>query len=161
MSFCVHVSVCTVICVAFWNFINVDRNYMQRMRPQSMGSNPMSGSIICLSVCMSGCLQAFCNFCIYINFQFGGPASQLIYPLTGVRSTPVWSSRSYISVSVSIYLAGCPRKFLEIIRAARNCVQRMRLQSMVSNPLSGSIICPSVHMSVRSSAGLLHFFYLY
>ena len=63
----------------------------------------------------------------------------------------------YLRISVS--LSGHPHLFFgnhEI--AARNFSQRMQPQSMGSNPLSGSMVCPSFHMSVRSSVGLLRFF---
>ena len=35
--------------------------------------------MICTSVHLSGSPQAFCGFCIYINFQCGGTASKCIY----------------------------------------------------------------------------------
>ena len=98
----------------------------------------------------------------------------VLYPHTGVRRTPVGSSWAYMSVSLhiclvelicpslclSVYLSLCPVVLVDFWRskrAARNCAQRMRPQATGSNPLSGSIICPSV----RSSAGLLQFLYLY
>ena len=80
-------------------------NCTQRMRPQTMGSNPVSGSTIFLSVCLSGRPQDFCGFMsvylvihedfwyqinpaqlwnstLEINtnaFQFGVPVSRYIY----------------------------------------------------------------------------------
>ena len=75
--------------------------------------------------------------CVMLSFLI------LVYP-------PVGSSRAYMSVSLS----GCSRRFLAIIRAARNFAQRMWPQATGSNPLSGSIICPSV----RSSAGFFAIF---
>ena len=45
-----------IICVA--------RNCVQCMRPQTTGWNPLSGIIICPSVCPSGPPRAFCNFFI-------------------------------------------------------------------------------------------------
>ena len=58
-------------------------NYAQRMWQRAMGSNTLSGSIICLSARLSVGLpshpQDFCNFCICINFQCGGPAPRCIY----------------------------------------------------------------------------------
>ena len=79
------------------------------------------------------------------------------------------SSRSYVSmylslclsVSLSLCLFGHPHRFLTKICAARNCVQRIRLQATGSNTLSGSIICPSLHPSVYYYAGLLQFLHLY
>ena len=65
----------------------------------------------------------------------------------------LWSEGTYqgpvelvcLSISISpclfVSLAGPPCHFLVIIRAARNCAQRMRPQAKVSNTLSGSIIC--------------------
>ena len=48
----------------------------------------------------------------------------------------------YICLSVS--LSSRLRCFLYIIHTARNCAQGMRMQATGSNPLSGSIILPSV-----------------
>ena len=48
----------------------------------------------------------------------------------------------YICLSVS--LSSRLRRFLYIIHTARNCAQGMRMQATGSNPLSGSIIFPSV-----------------
>ena len=71
------------------------------------------------------------------------------------------SSQAYMSARLSVCLSVClslclsvslynrPRRFLAIIRAACNCAQRMRPQATGSNPLSGSIICPSVRLSGR------------
>ena len=47
-------------------------------------------------------LRFFC-----INFQCGGPESQLIFPHTGVQRTPVGSSPAYMSVSLSLCLVVC------------------------------------------------------
>ena len=51
------------------------------------------------------------------------------------------------SLFISVYMSGCPSIFLAIIHASRKCAQRMRLQATRSNPLSASIICPSVCLS--------------
>ena len=37
----------------------MDRNCAQRMQPHTMVSNPLSGIIVCLSVCLSGRSRAF------------------------------------------------------------------------------------------------------
>ena len=83
-----------------------------------------------------------------------------MYTHIGVRRTPVGSSQYYMSVclyiclSISLYLclsvslSGHPHICLTIIRVACNFLQRMRPQDILSNPLSGSITCPSVHPSV-------------
>ena len=63
----------------FLAIILVTCNCAQRMRPQATGSNPLIGSIICPFVHPSGCLQAFCNFFIRINFEWGVPESRCIY----------------------------------------------------------------------------------
>ena len=70
---------------------SVDRYCAQRMQPQATGSNPLSGSMIYLSVSPPGFPWAFCSFFICINFQCGGPVSQCIYP-------PVGFSRAYMSI---------------------------------------------------------------
>ena len=51
----------------------------------------------------------------------------------------------YLSVHTSVR----PCHFWAIIHVARNCAQCMRPQTTGSNPLSGSIICPSVRPVVR------------
>ena len=138
---------------------------MQRMRLQSTDLNPLNGIIIFPFVRPSGCPRAFCDFCICINFQCRGPASRSIYPHSGVRRTPMGSSQAYMSVSMSlclsVSLSGHLCFILVIICASHNFVQRMQPQATGSNPLSGSIICPFVCPSVRSSAGLLRYLYFY
>ena len=70
--------------------------------------------------------------------------------------------RMSVSLSVSPYLClsfwSSTSLFGNHEIAARNFSQRMQPQSMGSNPLSGSMVCPSFHMFVRSSVGLLRFF---
>ena len=107
LSLCpsVSLSLCSVARVAFWRSNRAARNCTQCMRPQATGSNTLSGSIICLSFLMSGYMQAFCNFCICINFQCRCPASQCIYPHTGVRRTPVGSSQDYMYIHFSLYMS--------------------------------------------------------
>ena len=112
-------------------------------------------------------------FCIYINFQCEGPASRYIYPHTWVRRTPVSSSWAYMSFYISVYtyfhlsvsMSGHLCHFMATVHAARNGTHRMRPQATGSNILSGSMICPSVHLSIRtyvqSSVGILRFLYLY
>ena len=88
------------------------------------------------------------------------PHSGMKYP-SGVQSSLYF--RPYLCLSVPMSV--CPCRFLTIIRTACNFLQRMRTQATGSNPLSGIIICPSVRPSflpsVRSSAGLFQFLYLY
>ena len=54
----------------FLENISMARHCAQRMQPQAMGSNTLSGSIICISVRPSSCTRDFCGFCICIHFQF-------------------------------------------------------------------------------------------
>ena len=61
----------------------------------------------------------------------------------------------HIFVRPSVSLSGRLHRFLEIICAARKCVQRIQPQATGSNLLSGSIIC----LSVRSYVGFLRFFF--
>ena len=80
----------------FLEIIHAAHNCAQSMWSQAMGSNTLSGSIICPSVRPSvrpsGYPRAFFNFCICIYFLCGDPTLQCIYPHTGVRRTPVWAS---------------------------------------------------------------------
>ena len=62
------------------------------------------------------------------------------------------SSRSYISFCISVSPSVRPRCFLAIICATHNFTQRMRMQVTGSNPLSYSIICPSVRLYSRARA---------
>ena len=75
----------------------------------------------------------------------------MFIPTLGSK-TPVGSSQAYMYVFLSLCLSGCPRRFLAIICAARNCAQRMQLQTTGSISLNGSIICPSVCLSGRPQA---------
>ena len=79
MSACLSVylsfslSLCPVFRVSFWRSKRAAHKCAQRMRMQATGTNPLSGSIIFpyirTYIHLSGFLQAFCKFCIYINFQ--------------------------------------------------------------------------------------------
>ena len=60
-----------------------------------------------MPVCLSGRLWGFCNFCIHINFQCGGSAPRCVYPHTGVKRTPVGSSRAYMSIFPSLCPIAC------------------------------------------------------
>ena len=79
LSLCLYVSIFGLP-HCFLAIICATHNCAQRMRPQATGSNPLSGSIICPSVCPSILPWDFCGFCICINFHCGGPALQCIYP---------------------------------------------------------------------------------
>ena len=107
--------------VNFWISKSAARNCAQRMWLQATGSNTLSVSTIFPSVCPPGRPWVFYIFCIYIDFECGGPALQSIYPHTGFQRTSVGSSQAYVSVSLSVSLSSCPCKVLAIIRAARNC----------------------------------------
>ena len=110
-------------------------NCAQHMLPQATGSNPLRGSIICLSIRLSIPLQAFCDFCIYINFQCGGPVLQCIYPHIGVWRTPVGSSWAYISVCVSQSI--CPSLRLSL------CLTLWSSASPFGNQSAWSVIARS------------------
>ena len=164
LCLCLCISICISVCLSvcmsvslsgclhpFLADIRADRNCVQRMRPKAAGSNPLSGSIIYPFVCPSVSPVVRGTFAIFVfvfnsfttrddyyccyYYQCGGPASVMHFPHTGVRRTPVGSSRYYVSVhlslclsvSLSLYLFGCPCRFLVNSRAACNCVQRMRL----------------------------------
>ena len=71
----------------FWWSNHAARNCVQYMKLQTMGSNPLSGSIICPSVSMSSIMPAFCDYCICINFQCGGPERRCIYLKTYEKTT--------------------------------------------------------------------------
>ena len=152
------------------------------MQPQTMGPNLLSGSIILPSVRPTGSLRDFCDLCICINFQCGGPALRCLYHHTGVRRTPVGSNRYYmyvcfsislslcislciyvslcvsmylcLSVSLSLCLSLCSSVslFCDNKSVACNSAHLMRLQDTGSKPLSGSIICPPFHPSSRPRA---------
>ena len=63
----------------FLAIMRATRNCTQSMRTQAMGSNNLSGSIICPYAHPSGCPWAFCDFGFCINLQCGGPAPWWIY----------------------------------------------------------------------------------
>ena len=125
------------------------------MQPQATGTNPLSGSIICPSillsiypsVCLYGIPWDFCDCCISIILQCVSIDSRCLYPHTGFVWDPVGSSRAHISVRIYVSLSSRPHRFLSIIYAARNCVQRMQPQATGSNSMSDSIICPSICLS--------------
>ena len=69
---------------------------------------------------------------------------------------PQWGPIKLICMSLCPH--GRPRRFLVIIFDARNCAQYMRPQSMGSNILSGSLICPFIRPPILSSKGLFAIF---
>ena len=134
-------------------------------------SNPVSVSIICLSVCLVVCRP----FAIFV-FEFNSFSTRDMITITinitittvrvqscnavyhiGVQSTQVGFSQAFVVVYISVYLSLCLSLCLFVCdffcrsnRAARNCAQLMWMQDTGSNTLSGSIMFPSVW----SSAGL-------
>ena len=61
----------------FLEIICAARNCTQRMQLHIMGSHPLCGSIICMSIHCSVCTVVcgpICDFCICIHFQFMGLA---------------------------------------------------------------------------------------
>ena len=105
----VYLSLCLSLCLYVWSFTWIfgDNNIAalnceNRMRLQATGSNRLIGSIICLYVHPSSRPRAYCNFFICINLQFRGSESRCIYPHTGVQNTPVGSSRTYMSICLSV-----------------------------------------------------------
>ena len=143
LRLCVCMSVSLYICLSicspaliFVDHKSATRNFTQFMRPsvrpyvRPVAHGPFAVNFIC------------------IDFQCGGPASQCIYPHTGVQRIPVGLIQAYTSFYISACLV--VRIFFWWSKgAACNCAHRMRPQAMGSNPLSGSIICPSVRPSVR------------
>ena len=141
----------------------------------TLGSGgPQSGPVkhICLSLCLCVSVSVGSSASLF-GEHLRGPyfsaahaaaghrfrsiiSTVVLYPHTGVRRTPVGSSWAYMSVSLS----GRPRRFLEIICVARNCAQRMRPQATSSNPLSDSIICPSVRPVVRGPFAVFVFVFI-
>ena len=154
----VYISVCPCLCLSLCLFVWLSaslfddhpysRYYVQHMWLQAPGSNTLSGSIIFPSILPSSRSQEFWYFCICINFQFGGPMLQCIYPHTGVRRTPLWSSWYHMSVSLSLYPFVCVT-FGQSKRVSHSCTYCMRPQTKGSNTHSGSITCPSIRMSGR------------
>ena len=143
----IFLSVCLFDCIASWRSNREACNCMQGMRPQEMGTNPLSGSITFLSVHPSGCLWAFCKFCICTNFQCGGPASRCIYSRNRVQSSLYVHLSLCPSICISTFYSCHPHRFLVTIFAAHNCAQRIRPQAMGAHPLSCIIVCSSVHTS--------------
>ena len=80
--FCISISLSLYpfLRITFWRSNCVTYNFVQRMRPQATGSNPLSEIIIYPSVrplvrSSTGLLRFF----TCINFQRGGPAPRFIY----------------------------------------------------------------------------------
>ena len=153
----------------FFAIIRAAHSCGQRIQNQAMGSNNLIGSIICPYVHTSGCLWAFCDFGFCINFQCGGPAQRCIYPHNWVQKNPEGSSRDYMSILMSVYMSvwpsvslyGCSRRFWSIICASHIFVNCMRPQAMGPNPLSGSIMCPSVCLVFRGNFAVFEFLFIY
>ena len=170
MSIFISFYICLFFCANCWQWKRASRNCVWRMQLQATGSNPLSGSIICPSIRPSvrrsvRSSTGLSRFWYLYPFPVWGSsvAVHLLltepwhihmhqYPHTGVQSTPLWSSQVFMSICLSfcsclclsVFMSGCPHRFLASICAARNCVQRMWMQDTGSNPLSGGIIFPYV-----------------
>ena len=140
----------------FLAIIHVACNCAQRIRLQAMGSNPLSGSIICPSVRtpVHPVVRGPFSVIVFVFISCVGFQRRDSFIPTVGSSGPQWGPVDIIRMCVcfSVSLFGFPRHLLGIIYVASNCAQRMQPQATVSNPLSGIIIFPSVHPSVRSSA---------
>ena len=100
-----------------------------------------------LSVQLSVGLLRFFN--LYTFPVLGSSLAMHLSPHWGLSDPS--GVQSSLSFCLLVSLSGRTRLFLAIIHAAHNCAQRMWPQATGSNPLSGSIICPSVRPSVRPS----------
>ena len=95
-SLCVCLSVRSFLCpfvrMFFGNHKSAAHNCLQRMRPQTTGSNPLSDSIIFPSICPSICPQAFFYFSILLISSVGVQHQDAFIPQTGAQRTTVGSS---------------------------------------------------------------------
>ena len=136
-----YMPVCTYVCLSIFisghlhhclEIIHMARNCAQLMQPRAMESNTLGGSILSLSVRLLSHPRAFCDFCICINFQCGGPVAWWIIP-TLCFFVPQWSLVELICLSISLSL--CPvvrvnvcRSFLRPVIATSACGRRPRDQ---------------------------------
>ena len=102
----------------FLTIIGAVHNCTQRMWLQAMESNPASGSILCISVCLSGFLQAFCDFCISIISSVGFHLCGAFIPILGSKG-PLWGSVELIwpSVCPSVSPSICTVVYVSIWQA--------------------------------------------
>ena len=89
--------------------------------------------------------QEFCDFVFVLISSIGVQCRDAFIP-SGVQIS--------LYVSLYIYLSCCPHRFLATNRAACNYAQIRSMQVTGSNPLSSSIIRPSVHLYDNSRAFL-------
>ena len=103
------------------------------------------------------CLRALLNLLLRYN-PYRGSLSCIfprLFPHLGPKETSEVHSSLYVhpsdhlyislSLCLSVSLSGNTCRFLAIICAACNCMQRILPQATRSNTLSGSIICLSTH----------------
>ena len=151
MCLYVYLYFCMSICLYhFLAIIHVDHNCAQIMKPQATGSNLLSGSIICLPVRLYTQVLGFLY--LYLFPVWGSSVAMQLSP-HGVRSNLVGYSWSYIPICLSLYLSvwSSASIFGNNKIADRYFTQHMRPQAMGSNPLSRSIICPSVRLYICTS----------
>ena len=153
--------------------ICTDRNCAQHMWPQAEWSNPLSGSIICVSV---GLLWVFYLYSIFliqemititINITSVGSIFLWVYPHNGVWRSPVWSNWAYVSVflslHISIYL--CLSFYISVWSSALLFGEYSdRPELWAAHATAGHVVKSakwqyniSIRISVRSCAGLLKF----
>ena len=165
-----------VLRINFWWSKCVVRNCAQRMWPQATGSNPPSGSIICPSIRSSTGLLGFLylysivliihmiNITIIINSV--GFQSRDAFPHTGVQSILYVRMYLCLSVRLSSLLFGdhSHGPWLRTAHVAAGHGLNSLIGSIIFLSVRPSVflyIFLSVCPSVRSSAGLFQFLYLY
>ena len=129
------------------------------LSPHLESGGPQRGPVelIFLSVSLSGHLRRFLvtikAWPINKRIACGRRPQVLQYILCRSTLSLYWVQKvpsgfqQILYVCLSVSLSGCTRRFLAIIRAARNYTQRMQPQATGSNTPSGSIVCLYVRLS--------------
>ena len=139
------------------------------MRPQAMDPNPLSGNIICSSICLFILMVVSMPFAIFVFvliFIVGGRHCNAFIRTLGSEE-PLWGLKNPCGVQSILYV--CLYLCLSICYPAsifvnhkipdRKCVLGIQLRATDPNPLSGSIILPSLHLFVRRLFKFIYFYW--
>ena len=175
LSFClsvylsIYLSVCRVVCISFWKKsplpVIACSSYVHRTWvPQYNIYRSIICPYVCTSVQASVC-RPFAVFLFVFISSVGVQSRGVFIPTLGYR-VPQWGPvylicpSVFLCVSLYLFLSvwSSASHFGNHKSVARNFAQSMRPEATGSNPLSVSIICPSVCSVVR---GPFDLFFLY
>ena len=143
-----HLKIQNILILYVYYYVSSDKFILRRA--YGNGTKPAGGKIPWVALeyvhpPVQSSAGLFWVFLFVFISSVGVQCRGAFIPILGSEG-PRWCPFELICISLclSVSLSGCPRRVLEIICAAHHCTQSMRPRAAGLNPLSGSIIFPSV-----------------